>query len=80
MALLITFVVGGCFREEDAVVVPAEHPANPYAQPASAIRVPAITTKIAPVTPDPAKEAPQSPSSPDKQQAPRHDGAHQHEH
>ncbi len=78
MALLITVVAGGCFREEDAVVVPAEHPANPYAQSAPAIRVPAITTKIAPVTPDPAKEAPQSPASAKEQQGLPSKGGHRH--
>ncbi len=77
-ALLIPILLGGCLREDDAVVVPVEHPANPYAESAPAIRVPAIRAQLTSVTPDLAREAPQSPAAAKEQQAPPSKGGHQH--
>jgi len=42
--LLLFSFLAGCYRQGEGVVVPYDHPANPYAQPAPPIAVPPIET------------------------------------
>ena len=75
--LLFSFLVG-CYRQGDGIVVPYDHPANPYARPAPPIAVaPIEAPDIESVTPEVgetgAKPAPTMESpSPDGSAAPQH--------
>ncbi len=81
IALLFLSFLVGCYRQGPGVVLPYDHPANPYAQAAPPIAVQPIEgPDIEPVVPDvgeegtrsaPAMQAP----SPDRSPAP-----HQHHH
>lgn len=79
-ALAPALLLSAWVEQQEAVVVPHNHPANPHARPAPPIAIPRLRgPDIKEIIPDPARETPSSPQS--SSPSPRGEGApiqHQH--